>query len=333
VSPMPIQFTFAHVETFIAVAETGSFRAASERLHISQPAVSARIQQLEARIGLGLLTRTTRSVQPTPEGQRFLEEARHIFAGLEDLAEGLRERMHVKSGVVSIAAMPSIAASILPTLMRGFQARYPRISLRIGDATSGRAADLLANGEVDLAIMTAQPRQGMEFVPLVTDPCLVIACADHPLANLAEVTLRDLTRHPMLLYPRGTTLRETIDAAFETIDARVTPAYEAHNVATLVSLAEAGFGIAFAPRLMLRRISLGSCAILRIEARSLERNIGILRLRGLASPAVQAFIDFSRLFNLENATTIGAPASPIRPIDTADQSIAPSVLFRRSSKP
>ena len=255
---MPIQFTLAHIETFIAVAETGSFRAASERLHISQPAVSSRIQQLEDRIGLALLTRTTRSVQLTAEGQRFLDEARHIFAGLEDLAEGLRERVNVNSGVVSIVAMPSMAASILPAIMRGFALRYPRIRLRIGDATAGRATDLLANGEVDLALMSAQPRHGMEFVPLLTDPCHVIACADHPLVGRAQVTLQDLADYPLLLYPRGTTLRETIDAAFDRIGARVTPAYEAHNVATLVSLAEAGFGIAFAPNLMLRRINLGS---------------------------------------------------------------------------
>ena len=329
---MPIHFTFAHIETFIAVAETGSFRAASERLHISQPAVSSRIQQLEDRIGLALLTRTTRSVQLTPEGQRFLEEAGHIFAGLEDLAEGLRERVNLNSGVVSIAAMPSMAASILPAIMRGFRTRYPRVQLRIGDATAGRAADLLANGEVDLAIMSAQPRQGMEFVPLLTDPCLVIACEDHPLARLADVALQDLGRYPLLLYPRGTTLRETIDAAFERIGIRVTPAYEAHNVATLVSLAEAGFGIAFAPKLMLRRINLGSCAVLKLEARSLDRNIGILRLRKRVSPAVQAFISFCRSFDLQNLSSPDpALHSASGAINAAYQSIAPSELSEWSS--
>ena len=320
---MPIHFTFAHVETFIAVAESGSFRAAAERLHISQPAVSSRIQQLEARIGLALLTRTTRSVQLTPEGQRFLDEAKHIFAGLEDLAEGLRGRVDLNSGVVSIAAMPSVAASILPAMMLGFRARFPRIRLRIGDATAGRATDLLANGEVDLAIMSAQPRHGMEFVPLVTDPCLVLACADHPLTAADHVRLQDLAQHPLLLYPRGTTLRETIDAAFDRIGARITPAYEAHNVATLVSLAEAGLGIAFAPRLMLRRINLGSCAVLNLEARSLDRNIGILRLRKRASPAVQAFISFCKTFDLQDLSA--GDAAP-RAITSAYQSIAPSKL-------
>ncbi len=291
---MRIPFTFTHIETFLAVAETGSFRAASERLHISQPAVTARIQQLEHRTGLALLVRTTRSVQLTPEGQRLLDDARGVLAGLDDLAEALRERVNLGRGVVSLAILPSMAASILPAILRGFHARYPRITIRLKDATAQRAADMLINGEVDFAITSPPPRHGMEFFPLLTDSCVAIAAADHPLAGSPLVTLADIARHPLLLYSPGTTLRDTLDRAFERIAPRPEAAYEAHHVATLVSITEAGLGVAFVPRTMLRRINLGRCAILKLEDRSLDRTIGILKLRKPASPAANAFLAFCR---------------------------------------
>lgn len=291
---MRIRFTFAHIETFIAVAESGSFRGAAERLHISQPAVTSRIQQLEQRVGLALLARTTRSVQLTLDGQRFLDHARDVLGGLEDLAGALRERADFNRGVVSLAALPSITAGLLPEIMRAFRSRYPYIALRIVEAAGGRAVDLLANGDVDLAITSPQPRRGMEFVPLWTDPCVAIAPGDHPLAKKRGVTLAEIAQFPLLLYPHGTTLRDTIDKAFEQQGMVPSPVFEAFQVLTLVSLAEAGFGIAFAPHAILRRINLGACTMLDLRAEALDRSIGLLRLKKPASPAVSAFLAFCR---------------------------------------
>lgn len=301
---MKFGVTLALIEAFIAVAETRNFRQASLRLQITQPAVTHRIKLLEEKVGIQLFHRTSRAVDLTDAGRQFYEGTRDLVSDIDSVVDSLLERAEVDRGTISIVVLPSIAATVLPPLLKGFKERYPATEFKLYDSTPGRANDLLFSGEVDIAITSQKPVPGIEFIEMLTDPCVALASSDHSLAKRKTVTLTDVAAHPLLLYPPYTMVRRVLDEAFAELGLSVEPAYEAYNVATLISLAEAGFGIAFVPRLILSRFNLGRCVMLDLNERSLDRHFGIQKLKKRTSSIVRRFVNYCSEVDWKSLSTL-----------------------------
>jgi LysR family transcriptional regulator, nitrogen assimilation regulatory protein len=138
---------------FKAVADSGSFARASERLHISQPAISTQISQLEAELGTELLVRHARGVRLTSAGSVFLEHGRDILARLEQARTAVRELDNEVSGSVTIAMITTIANVVAPVLIDRAKRLYPKLDVKIFEALSGEVSAWHAGSRFDLSIL------------------------------------------------------------------------------------------------------------------------------------------------------------------------------------
>lgn len=183
-----MNFDLSDLRAFVAVADLASFRAAAEALHLSQPALSRRVDKLEQALGFRLLERSTRKVELNAMGRAFLPRARHVLAELDIALLGmadLAERIH---GLVSIACIPSAVDHFVARAAHGFQQRFPRIRLRVLDQPAPDILMSVSRGEADFGISylgTQEP--DLEFTPLLDEPFVLACRRDHALARRREV--------------------------------------------------------------------------------------------------------------------------------------------------
>jgi LysR family carnitine catabolism transcriptional activator len=280
--------------SFMAVAETRSFRSAAAQIHISQSALSVRVRQLEEELGVPLLHRTTRSVQLTHEGQRLYAVAKRISTDICQVALELKEEAALQRGVVTVAVLPSLASTLLPRAMKAFAEQHPGIDLRLRDVDSKRAPELVRQGDADIAVMSRNEQlHDLRFIPLFNDEFLaVVPATGHALSGRSRVRPSELAAYPLLLNPRGVDLRETLQALLRDAGVVPQPAQELIGSHALVSLVSAGFGVSILPRMALSGLDLSRCRLLRLQPRA-GRAIGIvLPVNRSESPAVAAFRQF-----------------------------------------
>lgn len=171
-----MNFDLADLRAFVTVAELGSFRAASEALHITQPALSRRVDKLEQALGFRLLERTTRKVELNAMGRNFVPKARHVLHELESALLGMTDLSDRLRGQVSVACIPSAISNLLAEVVRKFHDAYPRIHVRLLDETAGEILLAVARSEADFGISylgTQEP--DLEFEPLLQEH-FVLAC-------------------------------------------------------------------------------------------------------------------------------------------------------------
>jgi DNA-binding transcriptional LysR family regulator len=285
-----------HLGALIAVAEAPGFRAAADRLHVTQSAVSSQIRTLEERLGVVLFHRTTRSVKLSAEGRRLYAVARRMSTEIAQVVEDLRAGATLERGRVEIACTGSIAASLLPELMVAFGARYPGIVFKVQDVDSTRVLALVKQDEVDFGILSSLgPQRGVKIEPLFRDEFVaVVPAARHPLSRRATVSLSEVSRFPLLLNPPGAVLRDMVDRALHKAGLSVAPVHEAFSGLTLVAMVGQGLGVTVLPALSLHGLDLAKCRVLGLRE-DFDRQIVVARPSGRSpSPATTAFLQFLR---------------------------------------
>ncbi|MGE0799373.1 MAG: LysR family transcriptional regulator [Lautropia sp.] len=285
-----------HLVALIAVADAAGFRAAADRLHLTQSAVSSQIRALEERLGVSLFHRTTRSVRLTAEGRRLYTVARRTDREIGHVIEDLRASAALDRGRVEIASAGSVAASLLPEAIAAFRLRYPGIAFKVQDIDSTRVLVLVQSEEVDLGILSSLgPQRGVRTEPLLRDVFVaVVPATDHPLSRRAVVTLEELSRFPLLLNPPGAVLRDMVDRALRAAGLDVAPLHEAFSGLTLVAMVGHGLGVTVLPTLSLRGLDLSRCRVLQLR-RPFGRQIVVARPSARSpSPATKAFLHFIR---------------------------------------
>lgn len=297
-TPAPLEvlrhLNLNHLLAFLAVAEAGSFRSAAAKMHMSQSALSVQVRQLEEVFGVALFHRTTRSVTLTVEGERLLPVVRRLTEDMAQVTMELREEAQLQRGVTTLAVLPSLAAALLPDILREFAALHPGIQVRVHDADSKAAFELVRRGEVDMGLLARGEKLiDLDFIPLMEDELLAVVPADgHPLSGRRRVTLRDVAAFPLLLNPRGVALRETLDIRLRAIGVTPTPAQELVGTHALVALVGAGLGVAVLPRLALATVDVRGCRLLKLRDGG-AREVGlVLPQRRSASPATEALRTF-----------------------------------------
>jgi DNA-binding transcriptional LysR family regulator len=183
---------------FVAVAEELHFTRAAARLFIAQQSLSARIRELEETVGVTLLRRTTRSVELTPAGELFLEEARNALAALDRAIGGAREIEHGPASTLSIGFMVSAALELTAPILTEFARRYPQVRVDLHeypyeDPSVGLAASAVDVGFVRLPITLPELR----FEKLFVDPRGVCVATDHPLASRESVSVAEVLDEPL----------------------------------------------------------------------------------------------------------------------------------------
>lgn len=279
------------LKAFVATAEMRSFRAASESIHLSQPALTRRIQKLEATLGVALLERTTRRVSLTAVGRDFLPRARRLLDDLETSLLSVREIAERRSGLVSIACIPTAAYYFLPDVISDFTDEYPSIRFRILDAGANDVLQSVINREVDFGItLLGADDPDVAFDPLIEEPFYLACRRDHPLADRAEVTWSELADHRFITVGRASGNRLIMDLALAGAQVRPRPYYEVQHLSTSLGLVEAGLGIAALPRMSLPADPHPMIAAIPLKEPVVTRTVGIVRTpQAKASPAAEQF--------------------------------------------
>ena len=298
-----VNFDLADLRAFLSVVDLGSFRAAADNLHLSQSAVSRRVDKLEEALGVELFVRTTRRIELTTIGRTFVHKARSVMHEFESALVGIADFAERISGVVTVACVPSAVGHFLPGVIRRFHALHPRIRVRLIDESSAELLLAVANGEADLGLTyigTQEP--DIEFEPLLEDRFVVACTSDHPLARHKRVSWSEIARHDFISLAQGSGNRFLLDQALAHVERKPDWFCEVQHVPALVSLVEAGLGIGIVPRLALP--PKGRVVTVELAEPALSRTIGIIRRRG--RPLRASAEQFQRLL-LEYKQTRPAP--------------------------
>lgn len=283
---MDINFELLDLRAFLAVFDHRSFRVAADMLHLSQPALSRRVQGLETTLRVPLFERSTRHVLPTIAGLKFEPTARHLLDRLEASLVSIGAPGDRENKRVTIASLPSAATYMLPRVMKKFSERYPLVRLRVLERLVSEGLQCVICGEAEFGINVNLPNEiDITFSPLLDDPYVFVCHRKHPLAKKKSIAFEDLSGQSLIRIGRptdGGNPREDLSKANIQLNWR----YEVNNFPTALRLIEDNLGATVMP-------SMGSpkrhtrIATVPLALSNLARSIGIIeRRRGrLSGPA------------------------------------------------
>jgi LysR family transcriptional regulator, benzoate and cis,cis-muconate-responsive activator of ben and cat genes len=241
-----------HLRYFIAAAEEENVSRAALKLHVSQPALSRQIRDLEEELHFALFQRTAKSVQLTDAGRAFLAEARDVLKRAGDAVDRARAIAAGGRGELHVGYAPSPTARILPTTLRAFQARMPKVRVRLHDLSSEEMVSGLREGDIQVAVLVRPTRamlRGLRFEELARDPICLAVPPKHPLARHRTVTVAEVAREPLVVFNRNEypDYHELLEAIFAGTKLRPRIAEECDSSTSLIAAVESGAGVAIVP--------------------------------------------------------------------------------------
>ncbi len=290
---MRINYDFLDLEVFLAVKETASFHAASERLNMSQSSVTRRVQKLEDALGTALFERTTREVRPTLAAKRLQLRAETILQEAQETTRAMRDESaayaYQTAQTVTLATVPTVVGGLVATAIRDFREAGNTARIRLMDLAANEVAEAVAQGEADFGICSIPMLEPVtEFTPLFDEPIVLVLPKDHRLAGKADLTWRDLDDESLILPARGTGNRLLIDEALARSNAQVRWTYEVGRSTTALELVAEGIGVAPLPKAAALG-ALGHVVDWREIARpAVSRPIGLLTRLGHADTVAAA---------------------------------------------
>lgn len=289
---------------FQAVAETGSFSEAARRLGLSQPALSRAVQVLEEALGARLFDRDTRNVALTPVGAELLPIAERLGAEFGGAFGELARFVAGGRGRVTVAALPSIAAVLLPAAIAALAAERPDVEVLIHDGLSGAVGDAVRDGraEIGLAVQPT-PSARLDYRPLLADAFGLVCRDEDPLAVRDKSTWSIFAERPFVAMAPASSVRLMTDSVFLQSGLAVTPLYQCAFLGTAGSLVAAGLGITALPRLTVPLTAAPGLVWRPLARPAVRRQMGVVtRPNRSLSPAAAALL---RLIEAE-ARRIGA---------------------------
>jgi DNA-binding transcriptional LysR family regulator len=291
--------TFRQLRVFTEVARHLSFVRAAEQLHLTPPAVTMQVKELESAIGLPLFDREGRKVSLTTAGEYFLVYAKRLLATLKDADDAMARFRKLESGVLAIG-MVSTAKYFVPQLLARFREEHPGVELKL--QVGGNRDQLVAalqQGEVDLAIMGRPPKEvATRAEPFAAHPHVFVAPTGHPILAIGHPPLAAVANYPLIVRETASGTRALMDRFFQ--DHRVEPriAMEMPSNETIKQAVMAGMGLSF---LSLHTIGLelkcGLVEIVHVENTPIVRTWNVVHMQSkLLSPAAEAL----RYFFLEH---------------------------------
>lgn len=310
---MSINFEALDLRAFVAIAESGSFHAAAEALHLSQPALSRRVQRLEGMVGAPLFERTTRRVSLTPLGRELLPLVRRMLDEFDTSLFGMHTRGR-NAAQVTIACVPTAAFYFLPAVIARFNDQFPEVRFSILDLSAGDGLRSVARGQAEFGVnFIGSSDPDLTFEPLLEDPFVLACRRDHELAKRERLDWSDLAPYRLVTVSRDSGNRTLLEAALATAKVRMHWFYEVTHLSTSLGLVEAGLGISVLPKLATPQ---GEHPIIvtRPITPLVSRTIGIVGRRGRQlSPAAQRFHDMLVSTWSEPKATPTPPAPRPRP--------------------
>ena len=291
--------TFRQLRVFNEVARHLSFARAAETLHLTPPAITMQIKELEGHVGLPLFERTGRKVSLTTTGEYMLVYARKILATVKDAEDAAARLQRAETGLLTIGFV-STAKYFMMKLIADFRRLHEGIEVQLALGNRDQLVTLLQNSEVDIAVMGRPPKEMQTRPePFAAHPHVFVACPDHPLLQRGSLSVEDLRPFDFIVREPGSGTRAAMQKFFE--DTYVEPRMKIQlgSNETIKQAVMAGLGIGF---LSLHTIGIelsqGRIALLEVQGAPVVRAWNLVHTQSkLLSPAAEAF----RYFMLENA--------------------------------
>jgi len=286
--------TLRQLKVFTTAATHLSFTRAAAELHLTPPAVSIQIAQLEREAGQPLFDRIGRRLHLTQAGASLLRSATAVLAQLHAAGEELAALRGVEGGVLNVGVI-SAGDYFFPTLLAQFCARHSAVQVALGVCNRDELIRRLDHNLVDLAVMS-EPPEGPEFAAaaFAAHPIVVIAAPEHPLARARRVPLATMAREPLIAREPGSLTREVMDQTLRRARHKAAIAIEAPSNETIKQAVAAGFGIAFmSAHAIALEVESKRLAVLDVADFPVRRRWYTVHRRGKHLPPVaQAFADF-----------------------------------------
>ncbi|WP_419672755.1 LysR family transcriptional regulator [Agromyces seonyuensis] len=276
------------LQAFVAVAQTGNFTRAADRLYLAQPTLSRQIGALEQDLGAPLFHRDRAGSTLTEAGASLLPLARRMLADADSVRRELAELAGLQRGRVRLGATPTLCISLVAEVLSAFHVKHPGVELHLSEHGSRRLLDELAAGELDLALVTtseatAAPTR-FEATPLLVEELVVISAASAPAIVDAEtVGLSTVAGLPQIVFSSAYDLRGATDAAFRAAGLTSDVVLEGAEMDAVLRFVERGLGVAIVPAMVL--VGRPGLRAARLDASALERTISLVRPAGVAPTA------------------------------------------------
>lgn len=275
---MGIDLTLRHLRAVVAIADAGGYTAAAQRLQIAQSSLSRTVQEVEHRVGVRLFERTTRRVGLTLEGEEFLGIARRLVDEFDAATNHFEGYLAGTRGSVSVAALPSLAATLLPPLLATYRRDHPEVAVTVRDGFSEEVVGLVERGEVDFAITAATTLPERLWVRHVAvDRFSCVLPTGHRLAKWGEVPWTKMRDEPFVAFEGISSIRRYTDWALSEVGVRPGPVTEARNIGAVAGLVAAGLGISAVPGLVLPMMQFADLMHRPLVAPTVERDICLVR--------------------------------------------------------
>jgi DNA-binding transcriptional LysR family regulator len=283
------------LRTFRAVAETLNFTKASERLHLTQSAISHQIKALEAELRVPLFIRAKRGVILTDAGRLALEYAVRILDAAEEMRERVAGREKSLAGRVRVAAATQALVYLFAPLFEDFMDAHARIELlfRTTVSTEQTVEDIL-NGVADVGFASlAVYSPTLHVVELFEDELVLVVGKKHRLAKLDEISIAELEKERWILFERGASIRRATDDFFKKVKVEPETALESNDTYFVKWMIRHGLGVSLMPSWTVREeIENGKLEQVRIAGHKLKRSVALVALKGAKSAPIRAFIEY-----------------------------------------
>ena len=236
------------LEIIRAIADTGSFTAAGEKLHVSQSAISRQILLLEDELGEPVFHRIGRRIRITPAGESLLQLSHRVFHDLQETVSGISDKRESLSGTMRLVGGMTVCLYVFPALLAEVRKLHPNLDLKVTVGSAERSIAMLRSGAGDLGLITL-PVEATDLVsvPVLEEELLLITYPTHPLAKKKSIVAADLDKQHFVLFETGSITRRLVEAFFtrEEIDPEII--METENVEIIKAMVRHGLGISIIP--------------------------------------------------------------------------------------
>ena len=302
--------TLHRLRVFEAVARLASVSGAAREMHLSQPAVSMQVRQLEEQVGLPLTERIGRNIQLTDAGQEVAQHARRLAQQIREAEAALDAMKGLRGGRIEIGVV-STAKYFAPRLLAEYRRRHPEIELRLAVANRADVVQMLADNAIDLAIMGTPPQHvDCEATRIAEHPLVWLASPAHPLARLKAVEPARMAHEYLIVREPGSGTRSAMDRYLRSHRMHPTQVLEMSSNETIKQAVMAGMGIAFLSE-HTAGLELAARRLLRLRVKDtpvLRHWYVVHRTDKRLMPAARAFRDF---LVADGARLIGAQMAPV----------------------
>jgi len=266
------------LEIIRAIADTGSFTAAGEKLHVSQSAISRQILLLEEELGEPVFHRIGRRIRITPAGESLLQLSHRVFQDLQETVSTISEKRDSLSGTIRLVGGMTVCLYVFPTLLAEVRRVHPHLDLKVTVGSAERSIAMLRSGAGDLGMITLPVETtDLVSVPVLQEELLLITYPAHPLAKKKSITPADLDKQDFVLFETGSITRRLVEQFFarEGVDPEVI--METENVEIIKAMVRSGLGISIIPsQAAASEVKAGQLFRSRIAGHSLVRQTGWL---------------------------------------------------------